>query len=120
MGARRVMAARKCGLSTIGAIIQKSELSETEIVQLQFVENCQRESITPLAKASAIQRLMKLSGWSATRAASKLGLSNSAVTRLLSLLSLPDAIRAKIETGEITASAGYELARVGDSAGGER
>lgn len=85
------------------------------MLQRQFIENVQREDLTPLEKANAIDRLMKQTGWSGTQTATKLGLSNAAVTRLLALLSLPDAIRAKIETGEVTASAGYERARVGDS-----
>ncbi len=115
MGARRVMAARKAGFATIGAIVERGELRESELLQRQFIENVQREDLTPIEKAKAIERLMKATGWAATLTAAKLGLSNAAVTRLLSLLTLPDEIRAKVASGELSASSAYELARVKDA-----
>jgi ParB-like chromosome segregation protein Spo0J len=58
---------------------------------------------------------MKASGWSASEVAGKLGFSNATVTRLLSLISLPDAIQGKVASGDIPASAAYELSHVTDA-----
>ena len=44
----------------------------------------------------------------------KLGFSNAKVSRLLAVLSLPEAIRDQVQAGTIPASAAYELARVED------
>jgi hypothetical protein len=58
---------------------------------------------------------MKECDWNATEVAAALGFSNATVTRLLALVSLPDAIRLMVERGEVSASAAYELARVQDA-----
>ncbi|HEY1687035.1 MAG TPA: ParB/RepB/Spo0J family partition protein [Tepidisphaeraceae bacterium] len=111
-GARRLAGARSAGLTSIPAIIENRELSDAEVIQYQFILNCQRDDLAPMEKAKAIDRLMKETGWSATQTASKLGLSNAAVTRSLSLLTLPDTIRKDVESGEILPSAAYQLAQV--------
>jgi len=114
-GGRRVMAASKAGLATIGAIVERKPLSESAVLLRQLTENIQRESLSPLEMARGIDRLQKSTSWSGTQIATKLGLSNATVTRLLALLSLPEYIQAKVATGEISAGAGYELARVKDT-----
>jgi ParB/RepB/Spo0J family partition protein len=114
-GARRLAAAKKIGLATIPAIVEEQPLSSVEATVRQFIANSQREDISPLEKADAIAAIMKETQWTASQTAANLGLSNSAVTRLLSLLQLPDSLRKMVADGTVTVSAAYELATVQDT-----
>ena len=81
-GGRRVRAARKAGWKTIAGIVRTRELTRTELLLPQMLENAQREDLRPLEKAKATSTLMKESGWSASEVAKKLGLLNATITRL--------------------------------------
>lgn len=113
-GERRYRAARKLGLPTLAAIVENKDVAESEVLQKQVISNVQRADLLPLEKAKAIRRLMKIATWTASEAASKLGLSNANVSRLLSLLELPEEIQQQVTSGEIAASAAYELVKVSD------
>ena len=91
-GERRTRAMRLAGLTTIAAIIEEKELGDGEVIKRQLILNLQREDLTPVERARGIQSLIEATGWTATQAASKLGLSNATVSKSLSLLSLPAAI----------------------------
>jgi ParB-like chromosome segregation protein Spo0J len=92
-GARRIRAAIAAGQKTVPAIID----------------------LTALEKARAIASAMKSTGASAAQIAAKLGFANGTVSKLLSLLSLPEPIQQRIHSGELPASAGYRLSQVSDS-----
>jgi ParB-like chromosome segregation protein Spo0J len=111
---RRVQAARKAGWTTVTAIVEDADLSRTDILVRQIVENAQREDLTPWEKAKAIDLLMKETGWNASQTAAKLGFANGTITKLLSVLSLPEPIQKRIRDGEIPATAAYELTHVND------
>lgn len=113
-GERRVRAVRTLGWKCIAAIVESTKLSESDVVQRQLIANIQREDLSPLEKAKAISRLMALANCPASEASSKLGLTPSTTTRLLSLLSLPDELQQQVSSGEITPSAAYELAKIED------
>jgi ParB family chromosome partitioning protein len=114
-GERRFRAAKKAGFTTIAAIIEEKDMTGGEVVQRQMIANCQREDLTPLEKSKAVAGLMEETGWNASQVAAKLGLSNATVTRLLALLTLPAEVQKRVASGEIAASAAYELARVEDA-----
>jgi ParB family chromosome partitioning protein len=113
-GERRLRAARLIKMKEIAAIVEEKPLSVGETVQRQLVSAVQRLDLSPLEKARGIQRLQEVTGWPASEAAGKLGLSNGTVSRLLALLDLPEEIRAGVEQGKIPASAAYELSRIDD------
>ncbi|MBX9787850.1 MAG: ParB/RepB/Spo0J family partition protein [Pirellulales bacterium] len=113
-GMCRVLAARKLGWTEIEAIVDEHELNEAEVLQRQVVIHHQRADLPPLDKARAVSRLMEVAGCNASQAASNLGMSNATVTRLLSLLTLPEDIQRQVESGKLAASTAYELARTGD------
>ena len=69
-----------------------------------------------MEKAAAMERLMKATDWNGKDIAGKLGVSAAMVSRLLSLLTLPEPIRQALKQGTIPASAGFELAKIGDRA----
>jgi ParB family chromosome partitioning protein len=112
-GGRRLRAARKAGLSSLPAIVHHN-LNRAEILVLQITENIQREDLTPIEKARGIDALMKETGWNASQTASKLGLTNGTVSKLLSCLSLSEALQQKIDSGELPLTAAYQLTQVND------
>jgi ParB/RepB/Spo0J family partition protein len=113
-GERRVRSARAAGWTTIPAIVESAELSEAQCLQQQLVANCQRENLTPIETARAIDRLMKGARWSRAHVAARLGLSPASVSRSLALLGLPADVQERIHNGELAASTGYEIAKTGD------
>lgn len=113
-GMRRYLAACKLGWTTLDVIIDEDELDESEMLERQLVTNCQRADLPILDKARAIARLMEAAGCNASEAASRLGMSNASVTRLIGLLSLPDEVQEQVANGKIAPSTAYELARVQD------
>ena len=115
-GARRLRAAKAAGLLSVPAIIEDAPVRDVDVVLTQVLLNCQREDLTPLEKAKAIEGAMKHSGASATQIAAKLGLSNATVTRLLALLKLPESIQQHVARGEIALSTAYEISRNPDPA----
>ena len=113
-GERRLRAAQLVGWSKIRAIVTHVDLTESEIVQRQLIENVQRMDLHPLEFAKGIRQLMDLDGGKLTDVAKKLSISAAKATKLLSLLTLPESMQEKVALGEITSSAGYELSRVDD------
>ena len=59
---------------------------------------------------------MELTGWSPTETAKRLGVTGSAVSRAISLLTLPEPIIAKVEEGRLAPSTAVELVKIGDPA----
>lgn len=113
-GERRLRAAQLAGWSKIRANVTHVDLTESEIVQRQLIENVQRVDLCPLEVAKGIRQLLELDGVKLAAVAKKLGISAAKATKLLSLLTLPDSMQEKVAKGEITSSAGYELSRVDD------
>jgi ParB family transcriptional regulator, chromosome partitioning protein len=115
-GERRLRAAKKASLAMLACIVEPTDLCEGEILHKQLVSDCQREQLSAVERAQAIDRLMRTTGWTATETASRLGLSPASVAKYLAILRLPDAIRGRVADGSIPASAAYELARIDDPA----
>lgn len=98
-GERRVRAAKLSGLSSIPAIVR--ELDPADIRLVQIIENVQREELSPLEIARAIDDLIrnhKLSQESVGRA---IGKSQSFVSRHLSILSADRETMKALEEGRI-------------------
>lgn len=115
-GARRIRAAKAVGLTSVPALIEEATVQESQILLDQVTLNCQREGLTPLEMAKAIDSAMKLMNATASQVAAKLGLSNATVTRHLALLGLPAEVQAKVQAAEIPASVAYELTKIKDPA----
>lgn len=113
-GERRCRAAKRVGLATVPVIFEEVELDPSAIIQRQLIANCQREDLRPLELATSIAQLIK-SGCSQTEAAKKLGMPDAKITRTLAILALPVAMREQVNSGQIPASAAYELAKIKDS-----
>jgi ParB family chromosome partitioning protein len=116
MGERRWRAARKAGLATLRCIVQDSPETPEELLALQLVENALREDLRPIEQARAYRRLMDANGWSGGRLARELSVDASVVSRVLSLLELPESVQARVDSGELAVRSAAEIARIDDPA----
>lgn len=100
-GERRWRAARLAGLTTIPAIVK--DVSPRQMVELALVENLQREDLNPLEEAEAYRVLVEEFGLNHDDVARQVGRSRPAVTNTLRLLQLPEPVRERVASGELSA-----------------
>ncbi|EQD67749.1 parB-like partition protein, partial [mine drainage metagenome] len=84
------------GLSEVPALVR--EVSEQTVLAMALIENIQREDLSPLEEADALQRLIDEFGLTHQQVAEAVGRSRAAVSNLLRLLELPARIRALLDT----------------------
>lgn len=111
-GERRWRASLRAGLPTIECYFHEGELAPSEILEQQLIENCLREDLCPTEEAKAFQTLMELNGWNQKKLATALRVSETRVTRVLSLLKLPQEVRDDLDSGKISARAAYEISKL--------
>ena len=100
-GERRFRAAKMAGINKAPVIIKS--LNEMQRIQMSLIENIQRENLNPIEEASAYQYLMQRSDMTQEQVAEKVGKSRSAIANSVRLLSLSDAIKDDLISGQISA-----------------
>lgn len=110
VGERRWRASRQAGLHHFPAIVR--ELGDAEILEVQLVENIQRETLHPLEEAVGYEELMKVAGLKAEDVGGKVGLSRSWVYSRLNLLKLDGEARKALEDGRLDVSRALVVASV--------
>jgi ParB family chromosome partitioning protein len=98
-GERRWRAARIAGLAEVPAVIKT--VPDESALAMALIENIQRQELDAIEEAYGIQRLINEFGMSHDSAAQVLGRSRSAVSNLLRLLALPEAIQSLLHEGKI-------------------
>lgn len=111
-GERRWRATKQASLPTIECYFHTDDLSRSEVLEQQLIENLLREDLKPLEEARAFSSLMQLNGWNGKQVAETLHIPPSQVSRALALLRLPEDIRQRVDVGEISARAAYELTKL--------
>lgn len=114
-GGMRVRAAQLAGLDVVPVVFTDSELSDGELTYRQLVANIQRVDLSPIEKSKAVAKLMREAGWSASELAAKLGISPGTVTKLLSILSLPQEIQDRVGSPGLGLSAAYQISLAGNA-----
>ena len=112
-GERRWRAAKLAGLSEVPAIIVEAD--DRKVMELGLIENLQREDLNPMEEAMGYQALIEEYGLTQEEAARRVGKSRPAVANALRLMALPDAIRALVEEGKLSAGHARALLSVPDS-----
>jgi len=100
-GERRLQAAKRANLESVPVIVREARPEDR--LELALIENLQRENLTPLEEAEAYRHLMDAYGLTQEEIAQRLGKSRPAITNTLRLLALPDAVKAQLEGGELSA-----------------
>jgi ParB/RepB/Spo0J family partition protein len=113
-GERRTAAARLVGMPEIPALV-RADLGTPDAVAdaaaAQIVENFHRRPLSPLEEASAFRRLQDL-GIKQADIAHRVGINQGTVSKRLSLLKLPEPVRAQVAAGDIDVADAVELAKL--------
>jgi ParB family chromosome partitioning protein len=113
-GERRWRAARRAGLTTIPAIIRRTD--DRGVAEQALVENVQRQDLTPLEEAAAFQQLIEDFGLTHDEVAGRVGKSRSTVTNTVRLLQLPPAVQRMVAEGQLSAGHARALLATPDRA----
>lgn len=108
-GHRRHAAAQLAGLETITAIVR--EYSDDEVLEIQIVENSQREDVHPLDEAEGFEALIER-GRSVAEVADRIGRPPAFVARRLQLLNLTPGSRQAFDEERLSIGAAMALARL--------
>jgi ParB family chromosome partitioning protein len=100
-GERRLRAAERAGLATVPVMVRDARPEER--LELALIENLQREGLTPLEEAEAYRHLIDVYALTQEEIAERVGKSRPTITNALRLLGLPDAVKAQLESGSLTA-----------------
>lgn len=111
-GERRYRATKHAGLPTIECHFQDGELTKTDILEQQLIENLLRADLKPIEEAKAFNQLLQLNGWTGKDLADALRVNASKVTRSMALLKLPLDIQQQVEEGTLSSRAAYELSKL--------
>lgn len=98
-GERRWRAARQADLKTVPCLVRN--VDDRSTVAIALIENIQRADLNPLEEATALRRLIDEFDLTHQETADAVGRSRAAVSNLLRLLDLPEAIRALVESGQL-------------------
>ena len=108
-GERRFRASKMAGLSEVPVVILTSD--EKEAAEIALIENIQREDLNPIEEAAAYRALAEEYRLTQEDISRRIGKSRSAIANALRLLDLPDPVRARVVSGEL--SAGHARALLG-------
>lgn len=98
-GERRWRAAQIAQLRDVPVVVR--EVNDRAVIAMALIENIQREDLNPLEEASSLHRLIDEFDLTHQQAAEAVGRSRAAVSNLLRLLELPEAIRKLVEAGQL-------------------
>ena len=99
-GERRYRAARIAGLSEVPAIVRDEQ--RLRRMEMALIENLQRDDLNPIEEARALHILIEQVGVTQEQLAQRVGKSRPALTNLLRLLELPNAVIEMVEQGLLT------------------
>jgi ParB/RepB/Spo0J family partition protein len=100
IGERRLRAAKELGLETVPAVIR--EMTDEQVLVAMLTENLQREDLTPIEQAEAIQRAIDLTKWTHEETAERLGKSRQWVGKRLQLLAIPNDLQQFLLEGKLS------------------
>lgn len=98
-GERRWRAAQLAGLETLPAVVR--DVPDQTAAAMALIENIQREDLNPLDEAEALRRLTQEFALTHQAVADAVGRSRTAVSNLLRLLELHDAVKVRVNQGEL-------------------
>jgi ParB family chromosome partitioning protein len=100
-GERRWRAAQRANLHEVPIVVL--DVSDGEALELAIIENVQRADLNPLEEATGYQSLTNEFNHSQDAIAKIVGKSRSHIANTLRLLKLPEAVKAYINAGKLSA-----------------
>ena len=99
-GERRWRAAKIAGITEVPVIIR--DFSDQERVEIQLLENLQRENLNPMEEAAAYKRLLSEFGMKQDELAERIGKNRTTITNTMRLLNLDSRVQEMIVAEKIT------------------
>jgi ParB family chromosome partitioning protein len=99
-GERRWRAAQRAGLTELNVVVR--DVSANSAFELALIENIQREDLNPIEFAEALNRLLHEHGYTQESLARRVGKDRSTLANALRLLRLPENVRSRVVSGELT------------------
>ena len=112
-GERRWRAAKLAGLKEV-PIITRDDLTTEQIVEIQLIENIQREDLNPIEEAMGYQKLINEFGLKQDEVAEKVSKSRVAITNTMRLLKLCKEVQQMIVDGKISSGHARTLIAIED------
>lgn len=100
-GERRWRASKLAGMESVPCIVRKKDPSSE--LEIALIENIQREELSAVDEARALQKLMEDHNYTQEALASKIGKDRTTVTNALRILSLPQEILDDLQQKKMTA-----------------
>ena len=113
-GERRWRAAQIAGLLKLP--VHVAEVGDQDLLRTALIENIQREDLNPIEEAQAYKRLGDESGLTQEQIAAAVGKDRATVANHLRLLRLPEQVRARVASGEVSMGHARALLAVEDTA----
>jgi ParB family chromosome partitioning protein len=101
MGERRWRAGQRAGLTTIPAIVRRTE--DADLLRDALLENIHRANLNPLEEAAAYQQLLEEFDVTQEELASRLGRSRPVISNTIRLLKLPVPVQRRVAAGVLSA-----------------
>lgn len=108
-GERRWRAAQMAQLHEVPVVVR--DMGDSESLEIAIIENVQRSDLNAIEEAAAYYELMERFKFTQEKVAKEVGKSRSHIANTLRLLTLPEAVRALVRDG--TLSAGHARTLVG-------
>lgn len=112
-GERRYRASKLAGVADIPAMIR--ELTDDQVLEIQMVENLQRDDLSELEEAEGYRMMMDRLGLNAEAVGAKIGKSRAYVYARTKLLDLGPDARQALRDKKIEASTALLIARIPDA-----
>ncbi len=111
-GERRWRALQRAGFHE--ALVVVHEVTPVKAFELAIIENVQREDLDAIEMAEALGRLVSEHGYTQEKLAERIGKDRSTIANSLRLLKLPEAVRTRVVTGELSEGHGRALLGIAD------
>jgi ParB family chromosome partitioning protein len=118
MGERRWRASQAAGLSTIPAIVRRTE--DHDLLRDALLENLHRAQLNPLEEAAAYQQMLEDFGCTQDELASRIKRSRPQISNTIRLLRLPPTVQRRVAAGVLSAGHARALLAIAEPAGQER
>jgi ParB family chromosome partitioning protein len=112
-GERRWRAAQIAGLLKVP--VHVSDVADDKLLQTALIENIQREDLNPIEEALAYRRLAEDAGLTQEAIAASVGKDRASVANHLRLLKLPEQVRARVASGEVSMGHARALLSIEDT-----
>jgi len=118
MGERRLRASGLAGLTTIPAIVRRTE--DADLLRDALLENLHRAQLNPLEEAAAYEQMLDDFGCTQEELSKRIKRSRPQISNTIRLLQLPAPVQRRVAAGVLSAGHARAILMLPDSASMER